>query len=104
VHLDVAAATAALLETLSGAVETALAPDRVAGRGFRTIEPRALGPAVPIPGVAGASRTQRQSYAVEFESIEPVIPSSGGPIRVVEVEAPFDPVVMPPVVETFEIQ
>jgi hypothetical protein len=103
VHLDVAAASAALLEPLSGAVETALAPDRVAGRGFRTIEPRALGAATPIPGIAGTARSQRQSYAVEFESIEPVIPSSGGPIRLVDVDSVFDPIVIPPVTESFEV-
>jgi hypothetical protein len=104
VHLDMAATTAAALETLSEAVETALAPERAGARGFRTIEPRALSSAAPIPGIAGAHRSQRLTYAVEFESIEPVIPSSGGPIQVVDVDSVFDPIVLEPETESFEVR
>jgi hypothetical protein len=105
VHLDMAADDGAALETLSTAVETALAPGRqLAARGFRSIEPRALSAAVPIAGVAGAQRTQRITYAVEFESITPVIPSAGGPIRVVDVDSVFDPIVVAPVTESFEVE
>jgi hypothetical protein len=104
VHLDVAATSAAALETLSGALEAALAGERPGARGFRTIEPRALSAAAPLAGIGGAHRSQRLTYAVEFESIEPVIPSSGGPIRVVEVELTLDPVVVPPVTERFEVR
>jgi hypothetical protein len=105
VHLDMAATSAAALETLSGALETTLVPERLSARGFRTIEPRALSTATPIAGIAGAHRSQRLTYAVEFESIEPVIPSSGGPIRVVAVDMTFDPIVRPPppVTERFEV-
>jgi hypothetical protein len=104
VHLDLAATSAAALETLSGALEDALVPERVGARGFRTIEPRALSAARPIPGIAGDHRSQRLTYAVEFESITPVIPSSGGPIRVVDVDSTFDPLVIASVTESFEVQ
>jgi hypothetical protein len=104
VHLDMAAADGAAVETLSTAVDTALTPGRqLAARGFRSVEPRALSAAVPIPGIAGAQRTQRITYAVEFESITPVIPSSGGPIRVVDVDSDLDPIVIPVVRESFEV-
>jgi hypothetical protein len=103
--LDMAAATAAELETLSAAVELALAPGKaLSARGFRSIEPRALSAAVPIPAVPGSQRTQRLTYAVEFESIEPVIPTSGGPIRVVDVDSTFDPIVIASVTESFEVE
>ena len=103
--LDLAAVDAAALATLSAAVEVALQPGRpVAARGFRSVEPSALSAATPIPGVAGAARTQRLVYAVEFESIENVIPSSGGPIRAVDVDSFFDPIVIAPVKESFEVE
>jgi hypothetical protein len=104
VHLDVAAADADAVETLSTAVEAALTPERDVQRaGFRRLEPRALAAAAPIPGIGGEHRSRRLTYAAEFELIEPVIPSSGGPIRVVDVDAEFDPIVAPVVVESFEV-
>ena len=97
VHLDVAAADGA-------AVERSAPPSRLRSRpggssrpeGFRSIEPRALSASTPIPGLVGSQRTQRLTYAVEFESIEPVIPSSGGPIRAVDVDSILDPIVIAP--------
>jgi hypothetical protein len=104
VHLDVAAADAAATETLSTTVEAALAPDLgVQEAGFRRLEPVALSAAAPIPGLAGAQRSRRLTYAAEFELIEPVIPSSGGPIRIVDVESELDPIVAPPVNEHFDV-
>jgi hypothetical protein len=104
VHLDVAAADADAAVTLSSAVEAALMPERgVQQAGFRRLEPRALLAAAPLPGISGAHRSRRLTYAAEFELIEPVIPSSGGPIRTVDVDSEFDPIVVPPVTESFEV-
>jgi hypothetical protein len=104
VHLDVAGADADAAETLSTAVEAALTPEGgVQQAGFRRLEPRALAAAAPIPGIDGAHRSRRLTYAAEFELIEPVIPSSGGPIRAVDVDSELDPIVLPPVVESFEV-
>jgi len=104
VHLDVAGADAGATEALSTAVEAVLTPEQgVQQAGFRRFEPRALEAAGPIPGIAGAFRSRRLTYAAEFELIEPVIPSSGGPIRAVDVDSELDPIVVPPVVESFEV-
>jgi O-antigen/teichoic acid export membrane protein len=98
----VAAADAGAAQTLSLAVESALAGDLQAS-GFRRLEPRALSAMTPIAGIGGAARTRRLSYAAEFELIEPVIPSSGGPIRAVDVDSELDPIVSPRVTESFEV-
>ena len=52
----------------------------------------------PAPRARSASSTR-----VEFESIENVIPSSGGPIREVDVDSVFDPIVIA-VTESFEVE
>jgi hypothetical protein len=102
--LDIAAGTAAELETLSNAVEAALVPERgIGARGFRTISPIALSPAAAIAGIVGAVRSQRLTYAVEFELIEPAIPSSGGPIVDVNVDSILDPILTPTASETFDV-
>jgi hypothetical protein len=81
-----------------------LTPERgVQQAGFRKLEPRALSATAPIAGIAGAHRSRRLTYAAEFELIEPVIPSSGGPIRAVDVDSTLDPIVAPPVTESFEV-
>jgi hypothetical protein len=104
VHLDVAATDADAAETLSTAVESALTPERgVQQAGFRRLEPRALSAMAPIPGIGGALRSRRLTYAAEFELIEPIIPSSGGPIRTVDVDSELDPIVVPSVTESFEV-
>ena len=92
-HLDVAAATQAQLSALVPRIESALAPERISvARGIRRIEPIALSASVPafVAGAAAAdsattaARQQRMTFAIEFESIEPVIPSNGGPITSVD--------------------
>lgn len=101
-HLDVAAPSAGAVETLSAAVESALTPERgIQQGGFRRLEPRAVSTIAPIPGIGGAHRSRRLTYAAEFERIEPVIPSSGGPIRLVHVDVRLAP--DHAVVESFEV-
>ncbi len=104
VHLDVAAATSASVESLVAAVEAALSPERgVAARGFRAVAPVALSAASPVAALGASARSQRLTYAVDFERIEPVIPSSGGPIAQVDVDSTVDPILSPPFTESFEV-
>jgi hypothetical protein len=85
-HLDVAAASQAALDTLVPAIEAALSPQRItAGTGIRRIEAVALSAASQITGLPPAARQQRLSYQIDFELIEPIIRTSGGPIRRIDV-------------------
>jgi hypothetical protein len=80
------------------ATEAALRADQwPATAGVRSIEPVALSPSVPIPGLPAANRTCRLTYRADIEVVEPVIPSSGGPIRRIEF------VIRPPLDEQFAI-
>lgn len=91
-HLDVSAAGQADLDTLVPTIEQALHPSAFeAGSGVRRIEPVALSSATTIAGLPPAARRQRLTYQVDFELIEPIIPTSGGPIRRIDVviQTPF---------------
>ncbi|MET0663160.1 MAG: hypothetical protein ABWZ42_08510 [Ilumatobacteraceae bacterium] len=91
-HLDVSAVSQASLETLVPEIERALSPLAfAAGSGVRRIEPVALSSATTIDGLPPAARRQRLTYQVDFELIEPIIPTSGGPIRRIDVtiQTPF---------------
>jgi hypothetical protein len=80
------------------ASEAALRADQwPASEGVRSIEPVALSPSVPIAGLPAANRTCRLTYHADVEVVEPVIPSSGGPIRRIEFVA------RPPLAEQFAI-
>ena len=71
---------------LTEAIEAALrANEWPAGAGMRSIEPIALSPATPMPGLPAANRTRSLMYRCDVERIEPVITTSGGPIRTIEV-------------------
>jgi len=86
VHLDVAAASQADLDALTPAIERALNPQAFSvASGVRRIEPVALSSASTIPGLPAAVRRQQLTYQVDFELIEPIIPTSGGPIRRIDV-------------------
>lgn len=54
--------------------------------GMRQIQPVALSAALPIAGLPVANRSRRLTYAIDVERIEPVIATSGGPIRAVAVD------------------
>jgi len=83
--VDVAHANAAQHETLTAAVERALTGTWPPARGMRSIEPVAVSAAVPIAGLPAANRTRRLTFAVDVERIEPLVHTSGGPIRSIEV-------------------
>ncbi len=76
------AAHAALTEAIEAAMRVGEWP---ASSGMRSIEPVALSAATSIPGLPAANRTQRLTFRCDIERIEPVIPTSGGPIRLVDV-------------------
>lgn len=83
--VDVAHTVPADHADLTAAVEDALArPQWPRGSAMRSIEPTALSASTQIPGLPDA-RTRRLSYRVDVERIEPVITTSGGPIRLVDV-------------------
>jgi len=90
-HLDVAAASADALATLVPQVERALAQERIpVASGIRRIEPTALSAGTPAFAATDAPRRQRLTYTIEFEAIDPIIPTSGGPIVTVDVDVePF---------------
>ena len=52
---------------------------------MRSIEPVAVSAAVPVAGLPPANRTRRLTYAVAVERIEPLVRTSGGPIRSIEI-------------------
>ncbi len=92
VHLDVATATQASLDALVPEIERSLHPLAFTPpSGVRRIEPIAFASATTISGLPTAARRQRLSYQVDFELIEPIIPTSGGPIRRIDVaiQTPF---------------
>jgi len=102
-HLDVSTASQADLDTLVPAIERALNPLAFAtGSGVRRIEPVALSSATTITGLPPAARRQRLTYQVDFELIEPIIPTSGGPIRRIDVTIQ-SPVGQTPTGENFTI-
>ena len=72
-------------DTLTTAVERALSGPWPPSSGMRSIEPVAVSAAVPIAGLPVANRTRRLTFAVAVERIEPLIRTSGGPIRSIEV-------------------
>jgi hypothetical protein len=85
-HLDIAATSQASLGLLVTSVEQALTASRIdPAIGIRRIEPVALSSAAPISGLPPAVRRQRLSYQIDFELVEPIVPTSGGPIRRIEV-------------------
>lgn len=85
-HLDVATSSQASVELLVADIERALTVQAfAAGDGVRRIEPVALSSASTIVGLPPSARRQRLTYHVDFESIEPIIPTSGGPIRLIDV-------------------
>lgn len=92
VHLDVATASQASLDALVPEIERSLHPLAFTPQsGVRRIEPIAFASATTISGLPTAARRQRLSYQVDFELIEPIIPTSGGPIRRIDVtiQTPF---------------
>ena len=77
-------AHAALVE----AVERAMSAEQwPAGAGIRSIVPTALSAATPVPGLPAVNRTRQLAFRIDVERIEPIIPSSGGPIA--RIEAPI---------------
>jgi hypothetical protein len=85
-HLDISTDSQAALDALVPQVERALALHRIpADRGIRRIEPVALGAAAQVLGLPPAARRQRLTYQVDFELVEPVVPTSGGPVKRIEV-------------------
>jgi hypothetical protein len=72
-------------ETLTAAVERALTGSWPPASGMRSIEQVGVAPAVPIAGLAAANRTQRLTFTVAVERVEPLIRTSGGPIRSIEI-------------------
>lgn len=83
--LDVAHTDPAALATLTTAIETALTrPQWPRGAAVRSIEQTALSASAPIPGIPGTT-SRRLSYRIDVERIEPVITTSGGPIRTIDV-------------------
>jgi hypothetical protein len=83
--VDVAHSDAVEHESLTAAVERALTATWPASRGMRSIQPVAVSAAVPIAGLPAANRTRRLTFAVDVERIEPLVRTSGGPIRSIEV-------------------
>jgi hypothetical protein len=85
-HLEIAAASQATLDQLVIDVEHALTVPRIEPAiGIRRIEPVALSSATSISGLPPAARRQRLSYQIDFERVEPIVPTSGGPIRRIDV-------------------
>jgi hypothetical protein len=83
--LEVFGSTAAAVQTLSDQVEQALEPHRIPPEiGIRSLEPVALGPIGPR-AVSGGAVGRRIDYAVDFEHIEPLILTGGGPITSIHV-------------------
>jgi hypothetical protein len=88
--VDISHDDAAAHETLTQAVERALTASWPPSRGVRTIDALAVSAAVPLPGLPAGNRTRRLTYRVDVERIEPLVQTSGGPIRSIEVPiAPF---------------
>ena len=86
VAVDIAHDDPAAQAVLTAAVEAALARDQwPAGAGVRTIEQTALSAATPISGLPAGNRSQRLTFRVDVERIEPVIITSGGPITLIDV-------------------
>ena len=85
-RLDVSTDSQAALETLVPQIEQALTPQRItAARGIRRIEQLALSAAAQIAGLPPTARRLQLTYQIDFESVEPVIPTNGGPIRRIDV-------------------
>ena len=85
-HLDVATASQAAMQTLVPQIEAALSPQRIAVEtGIRRIEPLALSGATQITGLPTSARRQRLTYQIDFERVEPITHTSGGPIRRIDV-------------------
>lgn len=85
-RLSVATASQSELDALVPRIERALDPRVLpADRGIRRIEPMALGSAEQVTGLPPAARRQDLTYQIDFELVEPVIPTSGGPIRRIDV-------------------
>jgi hypothetical protein len=87
--VDVSHDDAIALATLSEAVERALTAPWPPSRGVRTIDPLAVSAAAPLPGLPAGHRTRRLTYRVDVERIEPLVHTSGGPIR--RIEIPIQP-------------
>ncbi len=86
VVLDVSTSDQAELDSLVALVEGALHPHEIsAGRGIRRIEPIGLSAASRIDGLPPAARHLQLRYSIDFELVEPIIPTSGGPIRLIDV-------------------
>lgn len=86
-YVDIAHDDADAHAALTTAVENALARDQwPATAGIRQIQPIALSAATPIAGLPVTIRSRRLTYAIDVERIEPVILTSGGPIRTVAVD------------------
>jgi hypothetical protein len=93
--LQVFAGSATAVVTLSHDVEDALASEKAVGTtGFRSIEPVAVGVVEGVTTPAGAF-SRRLDFAVDFEHIEPLILTAGGPIRQIDVTgSPSEPFVI----------
>jgi len=84
--VDVAHDDAVEHVAITEAVEAALRRDEwPADLGIRSIEPVALSAATTIETLPAANRTRRLTYRIDVELVEPVIHTSGGPIRHVDV-------------------
>jgi len=107
VAVEVFAASPATAGDLSAAVDVVLTGDSIpVATGLRRVEPLAVGPVtVPLAGLglpAGA-RTRVLRYRFSFERIDPVVQTSGGPIRRIEVDSTIDATPNPPVTEAFTV-
>lgn len=87
VTVDMVAADAAAVETLTRQVEAALSPPtwrHVAG--LQDLQPVALGRIAPPDAAIGPGRRRTLTYRFNYERSIPVVRTSGGPIRQIAVD------------------
>jgi hypothetical protein len=83
--VDISHDDAAAHEALTQAVERALTAPWPPSRGVRTIDALAVSAAAPLSGLPAGHRSRRLTYRVDVERIEPLVQTSGGPIRSIEI-------------------
>ena len=93
--LELFAESVAGVEELSRRLEAALEEQQQPPiRGLKSLAPRSWGPVVVVAGVGQGrrgSRSRALRYAFDYELVEPVVRTAGGPIARVEVRSTYGP-------------